>query len=297
VKHEITFNLHTDAPQTVAEVLRLQGCVLLRDALPRQPLLFAGEAVHANARQLARLVGREVNDMPLCFSDRHCADPTIAGFNGQNLAGFTDPLSVSGFDRSWFYEGERNYKRWFWDNGAAFPNLVLGLVLRSALPLIYRLLYGEPVVCSYVHCAVRYQRSDIRDQSYLFHQDGSYHSRDIHAHTGLTTWIPMTDCGVDAPGLQLYPHALDEVLPAPPDTEGSYLFCDEKSVLERFGDRLWAPSMAVGDVLIFNHLVVHRTHITPDMTRERQSADFRVSPSSKVPDYIRRDAGWSVELP
>jgi hypothetical protein len=298
VSQGIALNSRTDTPRTVAKVLRHQGCVLLRDALPRQPLLFAGEAVHDNAQQLTRLIGREVNnDLPLCFSDRHSADPTFVGFNGRSLTSFTDPLAVSGFDRSWFYGGERNYRRWFWENGASFPNLVLGLVLRSALPRVYRFLYGEPTVCFYAHCAVRYQRADIREQSYFFHQDGSYQSRDIRSHTGLTTWIPLVDCGVDAPGLELYPHALDEVLPVPSGTKGPYLFCDEKTVLERFGDRLWAPSMRVGDVLIFDHTVVHRTHITTDMRRERQSADFRIFPASGIPDYVRQDSGWFFELP
>jgi hypothetical protein len=296
VNRDITLDATIDPPQSAVEVLHRTGCVLLRNALPHRPLLVAGEAVHANARRLNELVGREVNDMPLCFADRQCPDQSIVGFNGVSLSDFTDPLRFSGFDRSWFYEGERNYKRWFWENGSVFPNLILGLIMHSVLPDIYRSLYREPMVCSYAHCAVRYQRVDLRDQSYAFHQDASYNSRDPLSHSGLTTWIPLMDCGADAPGLQLYPRALDEVLPPPPGVTGPYLFCDEETVVERYGDKLWAPELSVGDVLVFNHFVVHRSHITEAMTRERQSAEFRIFPLSRLPDYVRQSGGWSFEL-
>jgi len=297
VNRDITFDATVDPPEAVVGALRRTGCVLLRNALPRCPLLVAADAVQANARRLKELVGREVNDMPLCFADRQCLDPNIVGLKGASLSDFTDPLNFSGFDRSWFYEGERNYKRWFWDNGAAFPNLILGLFTRSILPAIYHGLYGEPMVCPYAQCAVRYQRVDLREKSYAFHQDASYHSRDPLHHSGLTTWIPLTDCGADAPGLELYPQALDEVLPLPPGITGRHLFCEESTVLDRYGGRLWAPEMAAGDVLMFNHFVVHRSHITSDMTRERQSAEIRLFPRSGIPEFVREIGGWGFASP
>lgn len=297
MNQEITLDAGTDSPQSIAEVLRQHGCVLVRNALPRQPILLAGEAVRANARRLSEIVGREVNDMPLCFADQKCLDPAVVGFDGHSLADFSDPLTFSGFNRSWFYEGERNYKRWFWENGAAFPNLVLGLIVRSQLPATYRTVYRERVFCSYEYCGVRYQRSDIQHKSYTFHQDASYHSRDPSSHAGLTTWIPLTDCGVDAPGLQLYPRSLEEVLPVPDGVQLPYLFCDTQTVLERYGDRLWAPQMSAGDVLIFNHFVVHRTYFAEGMIRERQSVDFRVLPETRIPDHVQRSGGWFFEIP
>jgi hypothetical protein len=297
VNRDITLDAAIDSPQSVVEVLHRTGCVLLRNALPRGAVLAGGEAVHANAQRLHKLVGREVNDMPLCFADRQCSNQSIVGLNDASLIDFTDPLQFSGFDRSWFYEGERNYKRWFWENGSAFPNLILGMITRSILPTVYHGLYRKPVVCSYSHCAVRYQRVDLRDQSYAFHQDASYNSRDLLSHSGLTTWIPLTDCGIDAPSLQLYPRALDEVLPLPPGVAGPYLFCDHETVFRQYGDELWAPEISAGDVLIFNHLVVHRSYITENMVRERQSADVRVFPLGRVPEYVRQSGGWCFELP
>jgi hypothetical protein len=297
MNEEITLDANCDSPLAVANALREYGCALLRNALPREPVLLAGEAVHANARKLNELVGQEVNDMPLCFSDQRCTDPTVVGFGGHSLENFSDPLTFSGFTPSWFHEGERNYKRWFWEHGADFPNLVLGLIIRSQLPAVYQMLYGEQVVCSYEHCAVRYQRSDLRQKSYSFHQDASYHSRDPSDHFGLTTWIPLIDCGVDAPGLQLYPRALEEVLPAPDGIDLPYLFCDSQTVIDKYGDSLWGPVLSAGDVLIFNHFVVHRTYVTDGMTKERQSVDFRILPQSRIPNHVLSSGNWLFELP
>jgi hypothetical protein len=292
----ITLDALCDSPQSVANALRERGCVLLRNALDRKPVLLAGDAVKANARRLNELLGQEVNDMPLCFTDQKCSDPAVVGYEGKSLQDFSDPIAFSGFTRAWFYEGERNYKRWFWENGAKFPNLLLGLIVRSQLPNIYHSLYGESVMCSYEHCSVRYQRADLRQKSYTFHQDASYHSRDPLDHAGLTTWIPLCDCGVDAPGLQVYPRAIADVLPVPEGIEGPYLFCDTQTVLDHFGEDLWAPALSAGDVLIFNHFVVHRTYITDGMTKERQSVDFRVFPRSRIPRPVLGTSGWVVDI-
>ncbi len=294
---QFILELRGDTVSSAASLLRDVGCVLLRGALPRKPVLAAGTAVAENAERLKNMLGREVNDLPLCFAEQQGSDPDVLGMGGGDLRNFTDPLTFSGMTPAWFYEGNRNFKRWFWDHGAEFPNVIVGLVIRSLLPEVYRSHYASVPLCSYAHCVVRYQRSDLKHKSYAFHQDGGYHSRVSRDHVGLTTWIPLCDCGRDAPGLELYPRALDEVLPVPDGVEAPHLFCDTQTVLERFGNQLWAPEFSAGDVLVFTHFVLHRTHIVPGMTRQRQSADFRVFPGHSVPDYVKKDAGWIFELP
>ena len=199
---QFILELRGDTVSSAAALLRDVGCVLLRGALPRKAVLAAGTAVAENAERLKNMLGREVNDLPLCFADQHGSDPDVLGMGGGDLRDFTDPLTFSGMTAAWFYEGNRNFKRWFWDHGAEFPNVILGLVVRSLLPEVYQSHYASVPLCSYAHCVVRYQRSDLKHKSYAFHQDGSYHSRLSRDHVGLTTWIPLCDCGRDAPGLR-----------------------------------------------------------------------------------------------
>ena len=294
--NDITFDMNHNDIAGIVQTLKRNGCILLRNALDRKPVQHAGIAVHDNAARLREIVGQDVNDMPLCFADQHCDDPEIVGRDGSTLDSFTDPLTCSRMDRGWYDEGERNYKRWFWNNGSRFPNCILGLIERSKLPEITRQYFTEGSVCPYQYCVVRYQRLDLKHQSYRFHQDGSYHSRKPEDHLGLTIWIPLTDCGEDAPTLQLYPRHIHTILPLPDGVQSPCLFCEEDTVLERFRGKLWQPVMSAGDVLVFDHFVVHRTYITRHMTRERQSADVRLFPKESVPSYVELKPGWVLDF-
>lgn len=113
-----------------------------------------------------------------------------------------------------------------------------------------------------------------------WHQDGACgHDYAQDASQGLvpmvTLWVPLTACGVHAPGLELVAedvsglvdlHALADPLPTAPR---------------------WAPSMAPGDVLLMEGSVVHRTHVTPAMGEVRTSIELR---------YARTDR-WPARLP
>ena len=76
------------------------------------------------------MLGKEVNFLPLCFTDRYLVDqPLPPTYRGRGLEKFTDPLTYSGMDRTWYYEGKRQFKEWFWQHGSEFPNILLGSVI------------------------------------------------------------------------------------------------------------------------------------------------------------------------
>jgi hypothetical protein len=294
---EIVFDARRDSPEAIANSLKQRGIAYVSNAIDRDTMLFCGRAVAKNADALKQMIGKEVNDMPLCFADRGMENSDIyPALLEEGAGGFTDPLAFSGMDRSWYYEEPRNYKLWFWRNGGRFPNFLLRAILNSTLPRVYAAFFGGQCFTSYEHDTVRYQRTDIHHLSYLFHQDGNYHSRDPREHVGITTWIPLVDAGIDAPGLQFHPYKLEELLPLPPGITPPYLFADETYCLERFGDTLWAPPIPAGDVVLFDSFCVHRTYITPTMTRERQSADVRVFPIHNAPKFSNRQESWMFKF-
>jgi phytanoyl-CoA dioxygenase PhyH len=292
---DIVFDARHDFPGTIAESMRRHGIAYIKNVIDRDAAAFFARSVAVNARALKDMIGRDVNDMPLCFADREIrGSEKYPALRDNNLAGFKDPLTFSGMDRSWYYEGERNYKLWFWRHGNRFPNRLLRAVLDSVLPRVYTSYFGGECFTSYEADTVRYQRPDIRHLSYFFHQDGNYHSRDPRDHVGITTWVPLVDAGKEAPGLQFYPKKFHELLPLPVGIDPPYLFADEAYCLDRFGDTLWAPLIPAGDVVIFDSFCVHRTFITTAMTRERQSADVRVFPVRGAPKFARRWKSWSL---
>jgi len=82
----------------------------------------------------------------------------------------------------------------------------------------------------------------------------------------LTCWIALDPCGVDAPGLAWIDGDTTALL-SPPDLT-------DAAVAAR-GARIAAPELAVGDALLFDGTLLHHTHVTAAMTRERKSFELR----------------------
>jgi hypothetical protein len=294
---EVIFDARKESPEAIAAGIRKRGIAYVKNVLDLRMLTYCSKAMRLNSRDLRDLLGKEINFMPLCFTDRYLDGETQPpGFNSNDLKAFDTPLAFSKMDRSWYYEGAKQYKLWFWQNGLKLPNLLLRAMMDSRLPEIYRAYFGTSCVSPYEHDAIHYQRPDNKELFYPFHQDGSYFSREPKDHSGITTWLPLTDCGIDSPGLEVYPYRLVEVLDPPKGKPMPYTFVDDDEVLERFGDKLWAPPIKAGDCLVFDNFLIHRTAVTPDMTKERQSADIRVFSAQNMPDYVNLYKGWMVDI-
>lgn len=294
---EIIFDGRSASPAAMADAIRSRGCVLIKQALEPNLVDYCARAMEKNSQHLNAMLGKEVNFLPLCFTDRYFVDQAaLPSYHSSGLEKFTDPLTYSRMDRSWYYEGKRQFKEWFWQHGAEFPNILLRGVVDSVLHKVFRIYFGEPCISPYEHDALHYQRADIEHLSYFFHQDGSYFTREPKEHNGLTAWIPLNDCGRHSPGLEVHPFKTTEVIGPPKGATLPNMFADADEVLERYGDRLWAPEFEVGDCLLFDNFTIHRTHITPGMTKQRQSAELRLFPASHVPAYTRLHGGWMVEI-
>ena len=81
-----------------------------------------------------------------------------------------------------------------------------------------------------------------------------------------TLWIALTPCGVDAPGLEWAEPSPQRLLTPAELTEASV-------------DATWPgrvhPALDAGDALLFDGALLHRTHVTLAMQRERTSLELR----------------------
>jgi ectoine hydroxylase-related dioxygenase (phytanoyl-CoA dioxygenase family) len=114
-----------------------------------------------------------------------------------------------------------------------------------------------------------------------WHQDGALHF-DFATLQGeapadallpmLTCWVPLDDCGVDAPGLEwLQPAPSSSPVPLLRPAELS-----DAALRARFPASAFEhPALAAGDALLFDGALVHRTHALPTMTRSRTSIELR----------------------
>lgn len=114
-----------------------------------------------------------------------------------------------------------------------------------------------------------------------FHQDGV--EQDPAITKVLNCWMPLDEgAGSTAPGVELVRHPGQPKYPlkAAGRLDGLSRYeavaIDEAAIAAEFGDNLLAPCFAPGDSLVFGQDVIHRTHITPQMTDPRIGFEFRV---------------------
>jgi hypothetical protein len=140
--------------------------------------------------------------------------------------------------------------------------------------------FGERPALSANKCTLRRVAADA---STNWHQDGAFLGR--HVRT-LNLWLALSACGTDAPGLDIVPRRFDEILPT--GTEGA-LF--DWSVSPALAEKaaggpgaILRPEFAPGDALLFDHLFLHRTGVTPGMTRQRWAIETWFFAPSTYPE-------------
>ena len=105
-----------------------------------------------------------------------------------------------------------------------------------------------------------------------WHQDGAFLGRDVRS---VNVWLALSDCGVDASGLDVVAQRLPYVMQT-----GSHGALFDWSVgpglvdvLAEGGVPVVSPAFKAGDALLFDHLMLHRTGITPAMTKSRWAVE------------------------
>ena len=118
-----------------------------------------------------------------------------------------------------------------------------------------------------------------------FHQDGAFMGAQTRA---LNVWLALSDCGVDAPGLEVVPARLSSIVET--GTEGAaFDWAVGRSVAIRTaGERgLAMPPFRAGDALIFDHLMLHSTGYLPGMTQRRYAVEaWFFAPSAAPQDQV-----------
>jgi hypothetical protein len=134
---------------------------------------------------------------------------------------------------------------------------------RAGLTEAIRGYLGEPPVISVQKCTLR--RVD-PDAGRGWHQDGAFMG-DVRA---LNVWISLSRCGDEAPGMDVVPRRLDQIVPT--GTEGATFdwSVSEQVAQEAAGDvGVLRPIFEPGDVLLFDEMFLHSTAAEPEMRKSR----------------------------
>jgi hypothetical protein len=158
------------------------------------------------------------------------------------------------------------------------------------------------IVCDVDQAWVRRQYAPARypplHAPHGWHQDGAL-GFDFLSHAGgafppdallpmVTCWIALGSCGVEAPGLEFVTRRLEGLL-APVELT-------DARVRTRFTpEEFWRPVLEPGGALLFRGDILHRTHVTPEMTRDRTSIELRFFPADNLPTRLKSDRFMPVE--
>ncbi len=105
-----------------------------------------------------------------------------------------------------------------------------------------------------------------------WHQDGAFLGGEIRS---LNVWLSLTDCGVDAPGMDIVSKRLKSI--AETDTRGAVA-----------GGDISRPVFRPGDALLFDHLCLHKTASNERMTKTRYATETWYFAPSVYPDPAKQ---------
>ncbi|MEZ5180998.1 MAG: phytanoyl-CoA dioxygenase family protein [Acidimicrobiales bacterium] len=186
-------------------------------------------------------------------------------------------------DRGYRWSGRRKWMRasggvWTADSPRMLVTLI-ELLQTTGIAALAEAWLGERPAMSANKCNLR--RTPVGNPG-DWHQDGSFLGQDC---TSLNFWLALSDCGEDAPTMDIVPRRLAEV--APTGTEGAMFdWSASPAVAEGLAEPegILRPSFSEGDCMLFDHLLLHRTAARPDMPRERYAMETWLFGPSAYPE-------------
>jgi Phytanoyl-CoA dioxygenase (PhyH) len=126
------------------------------------------------------------------------------------------------------------------------------------------------------------RRVDWTLQHALWHQDGAFLGEGIRT---VNAWFALSPCGRNAPGMDLIPGRIERLITAGEAGAGyDWTVSPDTITRELPGVPPWRPEFDVGDVLLFDHLMLHRTAAAPGMTDRRYAIESWFFASSVYPN-------------
>jgi len=103
-----------------------------------------------------------------------------------------------------------------------------------------------------------------------WHQDGAFLGSGTRS---INVWTALTPCGVDAPGIDVFPRGFDHIVATGTDS-ARFSWSVSAEQAERLGvETVERPVFEAGDALIFDQMALHRTGVGPGMSQDRYALE------------------------
>ncbi len=222
---------------------------------------------------------------------RHAVDRVFEAYDATEAARATpetatwyDPLAAirnPEIDRNWRRQANAVLAA---DSPRGFFELIETVREVGLDDLIGAYLGERPVLAAEKVTMFRVHAQDWRLRQASWHQDGAFLGPNIRT---VNVWFALSRCGRDAPGMALYPLALDRILPVgEPGSIYDWSLSPATIARELPGVPIWQPECEEGDVLIFDHLTLHKTHAVEGMPNWRYAFETWFFAPSVYPDGV-----------
>ncbi|NNE74978.1 MAG: hypothetical protein HKN26_15035 [Acidimicrobiales bacterium] len=191
------------------------------------------------------------------------------------------PFDPPGFDAEAKLRGWNRSGGGIWTTDSPRNHFLLLETLRTAgVVQLITDYFGERPALSVDKSTLRRVPHDARTGDW--HQDGAFMGKGIRT---VNVWLALTDCGVTAPGLDIVPRAMDL---AETGTEGAHFdWAVGPGVVEKVAPpvEVLRPEFRAGDILLFDHLFLHRTGAEAEtMVNDRYAIETWFFAPSCYPD-------------
>lgn len=138
--------------------------------------------------------------------------------------------------------------------------------------------FGEPATLSAKKSTLRKATPESRSD---WHQDGAFLGPSTRT---VNTWVALTPCGAQAPGIDVFGIPFDGIVPTGTD-DAIFDWSVSPEQAERIGMRyVERPDFGAGDALLFNQMTLHRTAVdAATMTGERYAIESWFFAASTYP--------------
>jgi hypothetical protein len=254
------FSRDAVTPELLRGGILRDGCVLVRGLIDRdRALAFAARIDRA-------------------FSERESGDPA-AGYYEEFVPNFPYKGVVG---RGWIKDGGGVL-------AADSPTVAFEMfdLFREAnlAPLVDGYL-GEPGLISVHKTTLRKAAPSVPG---AWHQDGTF----MGPVRSLNLWLSLSRCGDVAPGLDIVPRRLEQLVAAGTDDAMIEIQTSTAKVMEAAGDTpILRPIFEPGDALFFDELFLHQTASDPAMPNPRYAIENWFFGASSFPEDYAPIAAW-----
>ena len=170
------------------------------------------------------------------------------------------------FTRFWVREGGGVLAA---ESPRAFENFT-NLLKRNSIISVLEQYLGERPALSVKKTTLRRVPSTL-NTSNGWHQDGAFLGEGIRT---VNLWIALTDCGVDAPTMDMVPKRLHEIVPT--GTHGAqFNWSVSREIVDQYSQDFPPVRLQfkAGDAILFDEMNLHCTAAAPGMTKDRYAIE------------------------